>query len=142
MVYLPPHFEELDPARVHEVIRSAPLGTLVTTGVDGLSANHIPCIFDPSTGEHGRLLAHVARNNHVWHDHDPEQEALVIFQSADAYITPTWYETKRVTHEVVPTWNYAVVHIYGRLVVHDDEKWIRGQAGMLTKQMEAAQTDP
>jgi transcriptional regulator len=142
VVYLPPHFAVLDPDRLHEVMIASPLGTLVTTGSDGLAANHIPFVFDPWGGEHGRLLAHVARNNQVWRDHDPEQDALVIFQSADAYITPTWYETKRATHEVVPTWNYAVVHVYGRIVVHDDEKWIRGQAGLLTKQMESGQPIP
>ena len=75
-------------------------------------------------------------------DHDPEREALVVFQSDEAYISPNWYETKRETHEVVPTWNYSVVHVYGRITVHDDEKWVRGQAGMLTKQQESPQPKP
>jgi transcriptional regulator len=69
-------------------------------------------------------------------------ESLVVFQSVEAYITPNWYATKRETHEVVPTWNYAVVHAYGRIIVHDDVKWVRGQAGMLTKQQEASQSTP
>jgi transcriptional regulator len=142
MVYLPPHFAEVEPAVLHAVIAAAPLGTLVTVGADGLAANHIPFVFDPRSGPRGRLLAHVARNNPVWHDHDPERDALVVFQAADAYISPNWYETKRTTHEVVPTWNYAVVHAYGRIIVHDDVKWIRGQAGMLTKRMEASQPVP
>ncbi len=60
----------------------------------------------------------------------------------NAYITPTWYETKRTTHEVVPTWNYAVVHVSGPLVIHDDVKWIRGQAGKLTRMMEAHRDNP
>lgn len=142
MVYLPPHFAEIDPAVLHAVIAASPLATLVTFGSDGLAANHIPFVFDPRTGPHGRLLGHVARNNAVWRDHDPGQDALVVFQAADAYITPNWYETRRTTHEVVPTWNYAVVHAYGRIIVHDDVKWLRGQAGMLTKQMEASQPVP
>jgi transcriptional regulator len=127
---------------MHQLIRDYPLATLITVGSDGLAANHIPCILDPKWGEHGRLLAHVARNNPLWHDHDPAQEALVVFQSQEAYITPNWYETKRETHEVVPTWNYAVVHAYGQIIVHDDAKWVRGQAGMLTKQQEASQPTP
>lgn len=142
MVYLPPHFEETDPARLHAVIRDAPLGTLVTLGADGLRADHIPFVLDTRAGEHGRLLGHVARNNLLWHDHDPEHGALVVFQLTDAYVTPSWYATKGTTHEVVPTWNYAVVHASGPLVVHDDEKWLRGQAGMLTKQQEATQSTP
>lgn len=141
MVYLPTHFAETDTEAMHRLIRASPLGTLVTVGRDGLVANHIPFVLDHLPGAHGRLLGHVARNNAVWHDHD-EREALVVFQAADAYISPNWYPSKRDTHEVVPTWNYAVVHAYGPIVVHDDPKWVRGQAGMLTKQQEAAQPTP
>ncbi len=142
MVYVPQHFAETDTAAMHRLIGAFPLGTLVTLGADGLTANHIPFVLDTRAGEYGRLLGHVARNNPVWRDHDPELEALVVFQSIEAYITPNWYATKRETHEVVPTWNYAVVHAYGRIIVHDDVKWVRGQAGMLTKQQEAAQPTP
>jgi transcriptional regulator len=127
---------------VHQLIKDFPLGTLITVGAEGLAANHIPFVLDTRSGEHGRMLGHVARNNAVWHDHDPGQDALVVFQSIEAYITPNWYATKRETHEVVPTWNYAVVHVYGRIIVHDDVKWVRGQAGMLTKQQEASQATP
>lgn len=38
-----------------------------------------------------------------------------MLQGAKAYITPSWYETKRATGKVVPTWNYAIVQVYGRL---------------------------
>lgn len=142
MIYLPPHFTETDTATLHELIAANPLGILITTSSDGLAANHIPFVLDPRSGKHGRLLAHVARSNPVWRDHDPEGEALVVFQAAEAYVSPNWYATKRETHQVVPTWNYAVVHAYGRIIIHDDAKWIRGQAGMLTKRQEAAQPAP
>lgn len=142
MVYLPPHFTETDRDTLHQLIRECPLGLLITLGGDGLSANHIPFIFDANAGDHGRLLGHVARNNMVWRDHDPEQEALVVFQAADGYVSPNWYPTKGETHEVVPTWNYAVVHAYGPLAIHDDPTWVRGQAGRLTKQQEAPQATP
>jgi transcriptional regulator len=142
VVYVPEHFAETDTAAMHRLIRDVPLATLVTLGANGLVANHIPFVLDTRAGEYGRLLGHVARNNPVWRDHDPNMETLVVFQSVEAYITPNWYATKRETHEVVPTWNYAVVHAYGRIIVHDDVKWIRGQAGMLTKQQEASQSTP
>ena len=142
MVYLPEHFAETDTEMMHRLMRAFPLGTLVTLGAGGLVANHIPFVLDGRAGEYGRLLGHVARNNPVWRDHAADQDALVVFQSIEAYITPNWYATKRETHEVVPTWNYAVVHAYGRIEVHDDDKWVRGQAGMLTKQQEASQPTP
>jgi transcriptional regulator len=142
MVYLPPAFAETDVETLHGLIREFPLGLLITLGGEGLSANHIPFVFDANSGVHGRLLGHVARNNTVWRDHDPNQEALVVFQAADGYVSPNWYPSKHETHEAVPTWNYAVVHAHGPLIVHDDERWLRGQAGRLTKQQEASQPVP
>lgn len=142
MVYLPPHFEEQRIAAMHELIRAHPLGTIVHLGPDGLSANHIPFLIDPAAGPNGTLIAHVARNNDLWREASPVIETLVIFHGPDAYVSPNWYATKRETHEVVPTYNYAVVHAYGRIQVHDDEKWLRGVIGKLTKVMEAPQPSP
>ncbi len=145
MVYLPEHFAVSDRELMLDLIRDVPLGMLITVGSQGLTANHIPFIHEPESPEKEtpeRLIAHVARNNPVWRDHDASFGALVVFQSIDAYITPTWYETKRTTHEVVPTWNYAVVHVSGPLIVHDDLKWLRGQAGKLTRKMEVDRETP
>ncbi|MCA9876415.1 MAG: FMN-binding negative transcriptional regulator [Thermomicrobiales bacterium] len=142
MVYLPEHFAESDLAAIHTLIERHPLGLLITLGSDGLAANHIPFVLDRGYGEYGRLLGHVARNNTVWCDHSAEPEALVVFQAAEGYISPNWYPTKQEHHRAVPTWNYAVAHAYGPLLVHDDVKWLRGQAGRLTKMMEAPQPVP
>jgi transcriptional regulator len=142
MVYLPPHFEEHRVEAMHDLIRACPLGTIVHLSADGLTANHIPFLVDSAAGPNGTLLAHVARNNALWHEASPDQDVLVIFQGPDAYISPNWYATKQETHEVVPTYNYAVVHASGRLQVHDDEKWLRGVIGKLTKVMEASQPTP
>lgn len=142
MVYLPSHFTESDPDAIYELIEANPLGMLITMGSHGITANPIPCVLDRDWGEQGRLLLHVARNNPVWCDFDPGVQALVVFQSVDRYITPNWYASKQTTHEVVPTWNYAMVQVRGELIVHDDEKWVRGQAGKLTKMAEAAEPVP
>lgn len=142
MVYLPDHFAETDIEIMHGLIQEFPLGMLITLGTEGLTANHIPFVLDTRAGAYGRLLAHVARNNPVWRDHEPEHGALAVFQSAEAYISPNWYVTKHETGEAVPTWNYLTVHARGPLIVHDDAKWVRGQAGWLTKQQEASQPKP
>ena len=141
-MYVPPHFAQTDAEQLRRLIADHPLGTLVTLGRDGLDANHIPFLLDPRQGNLGTLIGHVARNNALWHDLDPAVEALVVFRGPDAYISPNWYPTKQATHQVVPTWNYAVVHIHGPLVVHEDAKWLRGVVGKLTKEMEAGQADP
>ena len=141
-MYLPEHFAEHDPAELRRLIAEHPLGTLVTLGPDGLTANHIPFLHADGAGEHGTLLGHVARGNHVWQDGSADHDALVIFGGPSAYISPNWYPTKQEAHRAVPTYNYAVVHPHGRLIVHDDEKWLRGFLGRLTKRMEAAQPRP
>lgn len=142
MVYLPPHFVETDPDGIYGLIEANPLGLLITMGSQGITANPIPTVLDRDWGEQGRLLLHVARSNPVWREIDPETQALVVFQSVDRYITPNWYASKQRTHEAVPTWNYAMVQVRGEPIVHDDEKWVRGQAGKLTKMMEAAEPVP
>ncbi len=141
-MYLPAHFAEERAETLHRLIADYPLGTLVTLGREGLSANHIPFELDASAGPHGTLRGHVARGNHVWEDFSPEHEALVIFGGPSAYISPNWYPTKAEAHRVVPTYNYAVVHAHGTLVIHDDEKWLRAVLGRLTKKMEAAHPQP
>lgn len=141
-MYIPAHFEETRPDVMRQLIDGYPLGTLVTLSPDGLNANHIPFLFDADSSPHGRLIGHVARNNALWHSTNTDVEALVIFQGPSAYISPNWYETKQQTHEVVPTYNYAVVHAYGPLTVHEDAKWLRGIVGKLTKRMESAQPQP
>lgn len=135
MTYLPPHFREDDPARHKALIDRYPLAHVVAHTNDGLQAHHIPLLLAERGGPHGTLIGHVARNNELWRT-AAGSEVLVIFQAADAYITPNWYPTKQETHEVVPTWNYAVVHAWGSLIVHDDERWVRGAVGRLTQTME------
>jgi transcriptional regulator len=141
MTYLPEHFREDDPGRIKALIDAHPLATLVAHTADGLQAHHIPLLIDQRQGEHGTLIGHVARNNMLWQT-AADNEVLVVFQAADAYITPNWYPTKAETHEVVPTWNYAVVHAWGPLIVHDDAKWVRGAVGRLTQAMERQNTPP
>src|SRR4051812_42519066 len=104
-MYLPRHFEERDPARLHECIRRYPLGALVTTAPEGLDANHIPFLIDPEPAPHGTLRGHVARGNPVWRQSLTSPRTLVIFQGVDRFITPSWYPSKQDDGKVVPTWN-------------------------------------
>jgi len=118
------------------------LATLVTLGSDGLAANHIPLIYDPEPAPWGTLRGHVARSNQVWQDFSPDVEALAIFQGAQRYITPNWYLTRTEGGNVVPTFNYQVVHGYGRLNIIQDPAWLRSLVGQLTDRYEADQAAP
>jgi len=67
---------------------------------------------------------------------------MVIFRGDETYISPNWYPSKHETHRQVPTWNYEVVHVFGRLTVRDDEKFMRGVVGRLTRTHEAQEPKP
>src|SRR4051794_18350270 len=126
-MYQPPHFREDRLEVQHALIRAHPLGLLVTNGRSGLIANPVPLTLDEAASPYGTLRAHLSRANPQWRDFDPEQEALVVFQGVETYITPSWYEAKREHGKVVPTWNYAIVQAYGRMRVMDDPAWLLKQ---------------
>jgi transcriptional regulator len=135
-MYLPAHFEQPDKETIHRLIRGAPLATLVTQAAGSIEANHVPMLLD-LRGDATILRFHVARANPVWRETDPAAEVLAIFQGPDTYISPSWYATKAEHGKVVPTWNYAVVHAYGRLTAFDDPHWLREFLPTLTAVHEA-----
>ena len=72
----------------------------------------------------GVLRAHVARANPLWTTARDDVDALVVFQGPHGYVSPAWYPSKAEHGKVVPTWNYEIVHIHGRLAAHDDVVWV------------------
>jgi transcriptional regulator len=140
-MYQPPHHREDRLEVQHALIRAHPFGTLITLSGDGIVANSIPFILEPD-GPYGILKGHVARANTQWRDFDAAVEALVVFQGVEGYITPSWYETKRETGKVVPTWNYVMVHAWGPMRAVEDRDWLASQIGSLTRQHEANRAEP
>lgn len=141
-MYQVPLFNEDRIEVQHALIRAHPLGLIVTAGPGGLMANPLPFLVDPEASEKGTLLAHLARANPQWRELAVVDECLVVFQGPQDYVTPSWYATKRETGKVVPTWNYATVHAWGRPRVIEDAAWLRGQIGALTQSREQGRTDP
>lgn len=116
-MYVPPAFREDDPAALHAVIREARLSSFVTATAKGLLATPLPLFLVPDEGPHGTLHGHLARANPQW---TVTGEAMAVFMGPDAYITPSWYASKREHGKVVPTWNYVAVHAYGPVEFYDD----------------------
>ena len=67
---------------------------------------------------------------------------MVIFRGNESYISPNWYPSKHEMHRQVPTWNYEVVHVHGRLTVQDDERFVRGVVARLTREHESSEPKP
>ncbi len=136
-MYVPPHFAENRPDVIRHIIEEYALGTLVTNGVSGLDANQIPFELTQMEGSHGLLRGHIARANPLWKEIRDGSDVLVVFRAADAYISPNWYPSKHETHRLVPTWNYQVVNLYGKIRFIEDEKFLRAIVGRLTKSHES-----
>jgi transcriptional regulator len=110
-MYIPKHFREDDLPVLQRLMRDYSFATLVSVQEDGLPiATHLPFLFEYEPAPYGVLKAHMALANAQWRTFQEEREVLVIFQGPHAYISPSWYEVELS----VPTWNYAVVHAYGR----------------------------
>jgi transcriptional regulator len=139
-MYVPSHFAA-DPGQIRELLLRPGAADLITPTAEGLLATFLPLLFDPSVGEHGALLGHVARNNPHWRA-EPTGESLVILRGPDSYITPSWYASKAEHGRVVPTWNYLTAHLHGTLVVHDDVLWLDALVRRLTDQHEAGREQP
>ncbi|HEU0114470.1 MAG TPA: FMN-binding negative transcriptional regulator [Thermomicrobiales bacterium] len=141
-MYLPPLFVEDRLDVLHALIRDHPLAMIVTAGPGGLMANPLPFLVDADASPNGTLRAHLARANPQVAELAAGGECLVVFQGIQAYVTPAWYATKRETGKVVPTWNYATVHAWGRPRVVEDAVWLRRQLEDLTGSQEHARPDP
>ncbi len=141
-MYVPEKFEETRVDVMHQLIRERPLATLITLSSNGLNANHVPLQVSGTPAPFGTLRGHVARANPLIHDFKSDVETLAVFHGADAYVSPSWYATKKETGKVVPTWNYAVVHAYGFLRLIDDPTWLRAQVESLTNDNEASFPQP
>jgi len=119
-MYVPKHFAETDPATLVAFMRRHGFAMLYTAGPDGPTASHLPLLIEEEAGEAEpgtvRVAGHVARANGHWRAFDGETEALSVFWGPHAYISPGWYANPNL----VPTWNYATVHAYGRPTVVED----------------------
>ena len=139
-MYVPAHFAMRD-SEVRELLTHHGAADLVTATTSGLTATLLPFVYDPTVGEQGALLGHLARNNDQWRQ-QVIGEALVIVRGPDAYVSPSWYASKAEHGRVVPTWNYVTAHVYGRLVVHDDPDWVDALVRRLTDRHEAGNPRP
>ena len=143
-MYQPPHHREDRLSVQHDLIRAHPLGLLISYGAGGLLANPLPFVLDAPTPEAplGRLRGHYARANRQWRDLADAPEVLVVFQGPQAYVSPSWYATKRETGRVVPTWNYIQVQVRGRPQLVTDGDWLARVVADLTVRHEADRPEP
>ncbi|WP_263409072.1 FMN-binding negative transcriptional regulator [Terriglobus tenax] len=140
-MYIPSYFREEDRAEIVSFLKSRSFANLVTAGPGGLVCTPLPFLLDEAEGEHGVLYAHLARANDHW-KRAVEHEALVIFEGADAYISPNWYESKKRDGMSVPTWNYVTVQVYGPVEFFHEEERLLEVVSRLTDRHESGRPQP
>ena len=136
-MYLNPLHRLTDRETPFALVAAHPLGAWVCNGRAGLIANHVPFLLDRKRGPLGTLIGHVSRANPVWCELGANVPSVVMFQGPQAYITPSWYPSKAEHGEVVPTWNYVVVHAHGVARAVEDREWIFDMLRRLTEAHEA-----
>ncbi len=141
-MYIPDHFRESRIELLQELVDRHPLATVVANTADGLTANHIPLRSSLRPDGTGTLRGHIARGNTLWRQLEPDAPVLVLFVGADSYVSPNWYPSKREHGKAVPTWNYAAVHMQGRIRFIDDSGWLRAFVTALTDTHEQPREHP
>lgn len=137
-MYVPSQFAVTNPAILAEVIGQFPFATLVTHDGQAPFATHLPVLFRPDQGPQGTIRAHLARANPQWRHFEDGSEALVVFQGPHAYVSPSWYRAQLA----VPTWNYVVVHAYGRPRLIEDQAEFSQLLRDTTAQFESGRPNP
>jgi transcriptional regulator len=137
-MYTPKAYAVRDAALIEDMLEGLTFGCLVSAGPDGISATHMPFLYD---AERRILAGHMARAN-PHHGQAGGGASLAIFQGVNGYISPSWYASKAVDGRVVPTWDYEAVHVHGPLAWRDDEAWLRSHLTQMTDRFEAGRAEP
>ena len=134
-MYLPDSFKIADGAEVEAFLQTYNFATIVSPSQGTLIATHVPVLV--RRGPSGLvILGHVARANPHWKSMDGTSESLVIFHGPHGYVSPIWYETA----PAVPTWNYAVVHVYGLPQSRQDPTFIEDVLNNLLSRYEGSES--
>jgi transcriptional regulator len=136
-MYVPPHFAETDLTKLHDFIERHSFGLLVSQLGGVPFVTHLPLLLERDAGPNGALVGHVARTNPHWTEL-AGQMVLAVFSGPHAYVSPTWYESANV----VPTWNYTAVHVYGSVTVLDDKDAVRDIVSRMVALYEASMPRP
>ena len=140
MLYNPPQFRDGDAGAPRAFVEAVGFATLVTLGeAEGareLDVTALPLLWDEEGGE-PRLIGHVSRANPQWKRLAAGVSALAVFQAHDHYVSPAWYPAKREHGKVVPTWNYELVAVWGRLATTEDPAALERIVTRLTERHEA-----
>lgn len=109
-LYIPKAHLVEDRKLLHDLMDEFSFVELITSTPD-LRITHIPTVLDRTAGRYGTIYGHISRQNPQSKTFDGQHSGVIVFRGPHRYISPTWYAKT----DVVPTWNFAVVHASGKL---------------------------
>jgi transcriptional regulator len=136
-MYIPEYFKEINPERISAFITEHSFGMLITSSSGVPFVTHLPFLFDRYAGSQGKLFGHIARANPQWQHWMADTDVLVVLQGPHAYISPSWYSSPGV-----PTWNYVVVHLHGKLRCIKGDSALEALLEQLTRAHESHMPPP
>jgi transcriptional regulator len=137
-LYTPRAFVPGDAEAATRLIREHPFATLITPGNPEPSISHLPLQYRAEGGAPGMLLGHMARANPHWQRFG-ETASIAIFHGPHTYVSPSWYARPA---NAVPTWNYAVAHVHGRVELMRDADELRGLLDEMIERYEGGRSQP
>lgn len=136
-MYVPKLNAVADEDEVRAMVAACRSAWLVTVDESGMPvASFLPIMWEEST-----VIAHMARANPQWRGIRPGAPVLLIVTGPEAYVSPSWYPSKREHGKAVPTWNYTAVHLSGAATVHEERAWVLDAVTALTEVHEAGRSD-
>jgi len=137
-MYVPHQFKIGELSEALAVMRGNPFAALISHDAEGMMGTHLPTLAKQD-GDTVAIEAHLARGNPHWRRlaAAPDAEIMMIFSGPNAYIRPGWYPSKAEDGKQVPTWNYAIVHAYGRAETISDGAWLLRHVSELSRQQES-----
>jgi transcriptional regulator len=137
-MYVPEFNRVEDNDKIDELLERYGFATVVTQKNGDILASHLPVLLERRSDDARVLRSHMARANRQWQHFAPEREVLCVFSGPHAYISPSWYKMQHT----VPTWNYAVVHVYGTASIVDDMATLREIVLDTTAKYESMMPEP
>lgn len=140
-MFTPKKFKETDEHVLLQHICQYPLAALITCSNSVLDAEYIPFHVHEESGV-TKLQGHIAKANKLWQDCSDGQQVLLLFQGPQGYISPNFYPSKQDAGKAVPTWNYAVVQVRGKIHFKHDKTWLLDLLSAFSDHQEAQQLTP
>lgn len=126
-MYIPKHFEITDTETIFAFIQKNAFGQLISTVDNRPFATHVPFLL---AQDRSVLTTHLAKQNPQLENIEG-REVLLVFAGPHSYISPQWYDSPGV-----PTWNYQVVHVYGKCATFSDPERLKQLVETLTNKYE------